>query len=627
MSFRPASALALIALTACATQTTEDAELFSTGSDAEYSLATDMAWDIVDMKSVELGLDRVEELAVKRVQIDDLGMAHTRFQQYAGGVPVFGGEAIIHLGHDGQLSAFTDALIRDIDVDTTPLFDAEEALDIAVSKSVGWAKLTDEPVTDLQILRQKGEDYLTWRVQLRSIDGSNDPSMPVLFIDAHTGDVVWSYDNLQTASGTGYYSGAVSINTYLSGSTYYLEDTNRHIGTYTYNNSTSSAYYCTDTDDVWNSTAEKVWVEAHYAAATTYDYYLNNMGRNGLDGAGGPGYVSSLTGSGSVISSFVNYGNRYANAFWDGSSMVYGDGDGTYFLPLVALDIAGHEMTHGVTEHESNLTYSGESGGLNEAMSDIFGASIEAYADGAVSSATWQIGEDAYIPSGALRYMNDPALDGYSDDYYTSSVGNHDVHYSSGVANLAYYLLSQGGTHPRGRSNTQVTGIGITEAAAIFYRANAVYLTSSSNFAAARTATLNAAADLYGTSSNEYTQVGNAWAAVGVGSSGGGSGTGTQTCATATGSLSRRGSSAYVSSSSGFSVTSSTTLTGALTGPSSADFDLYLQKRSGNSWSNVASGTTNSSTENVSYAGTSGTYRWRVYAYSGSGSYSLYYCR
>ncbi|MBM4366663.1 MAG: M4 family metallopeptidase [Deltaproteobacteria bacterium] len=307
--------------------------------------------------------------------------------------------------------------------------------------------------------------------------------------------------------------------------------------------------------------------------------------------------------------------------------MVYGDGDGSTFSALVTLDICGHEMTHGVTESEANFVYSGESGGLDESMADVFGAMVERSAYGETSD-TWLIGEDAYTPStagDALRYMNDPADDGYSHDYYSSSTSSADVHYSSGVPNLAFYLLAEGGTHPRGKSTTSVSAIGADAAASIWYRALATYMTSSTNFSGARTATLSAASDLYGATSAEYTAVGDAWTAVGVGTSSGGGGTScTGYESSSTGTISSAGSASYVPSSSGFSGGSGTYL-GYLEGPSSADFDLYLQKKGKKTWSTVASDTGSGTGRTVSYAGSSGTYRWVAYAASGSGSYTLCY--
>jgi hypothetical protein len=194
-------------------------------------------------------------------------------------------------------------------------------------------------------------------------------------------------------------------------------------------------------------------------------------------------------------------------------------------------DVVAHELTHGVTERTSGLIYSNESGALNEAWSDIFGAASDTYRrGGTVDSLTWKVGEDVYTPStsgDALRYMANPTQDGYSTDYYperlysgsctpSSSNDQCGVHGNSGIANLAFKLLVTGGTHPRGKTTASVPGIGMSKAEQIFYRAQTTYLTSSSNFSAARTATAQAAQDLYG--STDKTAVETAWCAVGVGS-------------------------------------------------------------------------------------------------------------
>jgi vibriolysin len=203
--------------------------------------------------------------------------------------------------------------------------------------------------------------------------------------------------------------------------------------------------------------------------------------------------------------------------------MVYGDGDGVNSGMLgLSADVTTHELTHAVTEYESNLTYSGESGGLNEAMSDIFGAYCESYASGtwATTNAVFMVGDDIWTPAtpnDALRYMYDPAADGVSLDYWTSSAGSKDVHYSSGIANLAFTLLSKGGTHPRGKSTTVVPAIGVQKAGAIFYKANTDLMTASTTFAQARTYMESAATTLYGAGSAELAAVTAAWQAVGVG--------------------------------------------------------------------------------------------------------------
>ncbi|NBD13901.1 MULTISPECIES: M4 family metallopeptidase [Corallococcus] len=242
---------------------------------------------------------------------------------------------------------------------------------------------------------------------------------------------------------------------------------------------------------------------------TVYNCYNSLFGRDSYDNAG------------HVLKSYVHYSNNYVNAYWDGSQMVYGDGDGVNASNLAeSLDVTAHELTHAVTSSESNLTYSGESGGLNESISDIFGAVCEWYGKGKVIDAgTWIVGDDVWtpsIPGDGLRYMNNPTLDGDSLDYYPDYSSGVDVHYSSGISNLAFYLMSQGGTHPRAKTTQVVNGVGFEKAARVFYKINADILVASSNFEAAKTASEQAAAQL-GFTAAEIADVGNAWKAVGVG--------------------------------------------------------------------------------------------------------------
>jgi Zn-dependent metalloprotease len=461
------------------------------------------------------------ELKEKRAFFDEQGFAHLHVQETFAGIPVFGSEAIVHMTDAGDFTALTDELKNEINVDNLlPSLDAVTAAKLAVENFGCSDCLTAAPEVDVWILPGGKRDYLVYRVQLRREDGSAETSMPVYFIDAHTGKVVWSYDNLQTATGSGssLYSGTVSITTYLGGSTYYMEDTGRKVGTFDNRNSTSSTYRFTDADNGWTGSTQRAGVDAHYGAAKTYDYFLNVHGRRGIDGNGGPGYYTSADGATRLISSKVHYSSRYNNAFWNGSYMTYGDGDGSTFSPLVTLDICGHEMTHGVTERTAGLVYSNESGALNEAVSDIFGAMVERYSKGE-SSNTWKIGEDAYTPStagDALRYMDNPAAGGDPDHYserYTGTADNGGVHTNSGIANKAFHILAKGGSHSNGGS---MTGIGADAAARIWYRALTSYMTSSTNFKGARTATLNAAAAIYGNGSTNYNAVAQSWTLCGV---------------------------------------------------------------------------------------------------------------
>ncbi len=510
--------------------------IFATGSQDEREIAKQISLDILRERATQRPVGRVDDFEVKGVEIDDLHMAHTRVQQRVDGIRVWEGEAIVHLKADGSLSSVTDSLIDGIAVNLTPNLGEKQAYRTALDMYEGGAKQTGSASIEMYIFRGKERDHLTYRIETPRLDGSAATSAPVVFIDAHTGEKVFEYDNLQTGTGSSLYSGTVNISTSISGATYYMEDTTRRQGTFNMNNTgntttgtggTQSRY--TDADDNWTATNARAGVDAHYGAAKTFDYYQTVHGRNGIDGNYGPGTTTAAANGVSIVASRVHFGSNYNNAFWYQNMMTYGDGNGTTFTPLTTIDICGHEMTHGVTERTANLTYSKESGALNESMSDIFGAMVEAYADGAVSGDTWKIGEDAYTPGtagDALRRMDNPNAVGDPDHYSlrlyqgscTPSSANDQcgVHTNSSIQNHAYYLMANGGTNRV--SGVAVTGIGTTDAARIFYRALTVYMTASTNFAGARTATLSAATDLFGSASAQYNTVATGWCAVGVGS-------------------------------------------------------------------------------------------------------------
>ncbi|WP_031091214.1 M4 family metallopeptidase, partial [Streptomyces sp. NRRL WC-3549] len=287
------------------------------------------------------------------------------------------------------------------------------------------------------------------------------------------------------------------------------------------------------TSNTWgNGTAssrESAAVDASYGLAKTWDYYKNAFNRSGIrnDGRGAPAYV--------------HVDNSLVNAFYDDNCfcMYFGDGSSqNRNTPVTAVDVAGHEMSHGVTAATANLNYSGESGGLNEATSDIFGTMVEFSANNTADPGDYYIGERLNMPGGYLRRMDNPSADGNSLSCWNSGAGSVDVHYSSGIANHFFYLASEGtgaktigGLSHNGTTcnNDTFAGIGKDKAAAVWYRALSAYMTSSTNYAGARTATLQAAADLYGANSQERYLVSKAWAAVSVGTALPDPGTGTPT--------------------------------------------------------------------------------------------------
>lgn len=320
-----------------------------------------------------------------------------------------------------------------------------------------------------------------------------------------------------TADDTTMYSGKVQIDAKKNADgTYTLEDGTRGKGVNTYDNKgaqrAGAKNQITDANNVWGEATDsknaQAGVDAQYAGQMTYDYMKNVLGRDSLDGKG------------EALNSYVHTGKNYVNAFWDGTQMNYGDGDGSTATALTSLDIGGHEIGHGLTERTSGLIYSGESGGLNEAMSDINGKGVEWYAaqKNPKVKFSWGVGESVWTPGtpgDALRYMNDPTKDGYSVDNYKNYPKQTEVHGSSGIANNAFYLSVEGGTN-KTSGKSVASGIGMEKALKIFNRANIYYLTPNATFKDARAAGIKAATDLYGASSAEVKAITDAWTAVGV---------------------------------------------------------------------------------------------------------------
>jgi thermolysin len=479
------------------------------------------------------GLTSEADLRETRLAVDGLGMAHRRLQQTHGGVPVLGGEVIVHLGPDGAVRRVTDDLLPRVQAETTPRLAAREAERRAIQAYGCAACLTGPARADLFVYRAGDRDRLVWFVRLARLDGSDRTAMPVFFVDAGTGETLFRYDDLQTVAGTGHslYRGIVPMDTFFKSDRagYFAEDVGRGIGTFDSRNGTSRfiSYRLKDADNVWDAPAQRAAADVHWAAARMWDYLRDVHGRDGLDGLGGPGTLKSKDGATRLFVSRVHYGTAYNNAFFAGVNLSFGDGDGTLFSPLVPLDVVGHEMQHGVTLFSGALFYFNEPGALNESWSDVFGTLLERHVDPA--GWNWRIGEDCFTPANgdvdALRHMDDPhaaddrglTADDDPDHYserYTGTADNGGVHLNSGIPNKAFYLLAEGGTHHLGGS---MTGIGPDKAGAIWYRAVTTYMTVLTNFARARTATLNAAADLYGAGSDEQSAVCQAWQLVGVG--------------------------------------------------------------------------------------------------------------
>ncbi|MFI6253881.1 M4 family metallopeptidase [Streptomyces sp. NPDC051016] len=471
-----------------------------------------------------LGLGTHEKLLVKDVAQDADGTTHTRYARTYAGLPVLGGDMVVH-DSAGRLTV-SRASKANLAVPSTKAkisSAAAKAQALTLAAKAGADRPAVGASPRLVVWAASGKPALAWESVVGGFQDDGTPNELHVITDAASGKRIFQYQGIETGTGTGQFNGTVPLGTTLSGSTYQLVDGDRagH-RTYDLNQGTSgTGTLFTDDNDVWGdgtpANRQTAGVDVAFGAAATWDFYKNVFGRNGIRNDGVAAY------------SRAHYGNGYVNAFWSDTCfcMTYGDGSGNTH-PLTALDVAAHEMSHGVTAATAGLTYSGESGGLNEATSDIFAAAVEFYENLPADVPDYLVGEKIDINGDGtpLRYMDKPSKDGASSDYWSPSLGGLDVHYSSGPANHFFYLLSEGSgaktvngvSYDSPTYDGQpVTGIGIENAQRVWYRALTTYMTSSTNYAGARTATLQAAADLFGAYSPSYLAVADAWAAINVG--------------------------------------------------------------------------------------------------------------
>ncbi|WP_328356629.1 M4 family metallopeptidase [Streptomyces sp. NBC_00457] len=476
----------------------------------------------------EIGLGAKEKLVVRDVIKDADGTVHTRYERTYAGLPVLGGDLVVHEAASGKtkgVTKATKAAIKVADLSPEVTKTAAERQAVKLAKAAGSTKSEAKNAPRKVVWAADGKPTLAYETVVGGLQEDGTPNELHVITDAATGKKLYEYQGIETGTGKSGYSGTVTLGTVLSGSTYQMNDTSR--GSHkTYNlarGTSGTGTLFTDADDTWgtgtfgsSSSDQTAAVDAAYGAQETWDFYKTTFGRSGIKNDGKAAY------------SRVHYGNAYVNAFWSDSCfcMTYGDGEGNV-KPLTSLDVAGHEMTHGVTSNTAGLNYSGESGGLNEATSDIFGTAVEFYAKNSSDVGDYLIGEKIDIngDGSPLRHMDKPSKDGNSADSWSSSLGGLDVHYSSGPANHFFYLLSEGSgaktingvsyDSPTSNGST-VTGIGRDKAVQIWYKALTEYMTSTTKYAGARTATLSAASDLYGSDSTEYKTVAAAWSAVNV---------------------------------------------------------------------------------------------------------------
>jgi thermolysin len=498
---------------------------------------------------------RTGELRALRVDQDPALPAHTteRMQQYHNGVPIWGAEVVRDSSTGVAVSIFGE-LSPALTIDTRPTLSADSARQQLLSSAPAGATLLRQPT--LTILRLKSGEH---RLAYSAVVSAN-VSVFRVFVDAHSGVELQRYSEIKTQAAVGTGRGAIGdtkkMSVVLQSGAYLTDDQQRPpvLRTYDMRGDRSHAIavldgfplfasdLASDTDNDWTDPAV---VDAHAYIGWTYDYYFKRHGRRGLDNNNRP-IISLVNGVRQQDGVFVPLDNLVLNAFWcdvcgpgNVGVMYFGNGLGPqYFFNFVgtpqsvgyfagSLDVVAHELTHGVTSYTSNLIYQGESGALNEAFSDIIGASVEFLHQplgAGVGQADYLIGEDTFrSPFGSLhglRSMVSPVEFGQPDHYsilYTGPEDGGGVHINAGIPNHAFFLAIEGGTHRV--SGITVQGVGAAnreQIEKVFYRAFTVLLPSNATFATARAATIQAARDLYGAGSAAERAVTLAWTAVGV---------------------------------------------------------------------------------------------------------------
>jgi Zn-dependent metalloprotease len=516
--------------------------------------------------AVSRGGNGTESFSARRVYEDEIGQAHVRMAQTIAGLPVVGVELIVHADFQtGRILGVHGRFAIDRGLPRSPRLNAGDAITATMREyGLDAAHVTGLPALTY-IVDDQSEVRLTW-TNLVSYSSENGLELDRLYSDALTGRAVARHPQIRRAK-------------------------NREI------------YDCLDQSN-WNgcvflfdeggSSSDPKAMAAYANAGIAWDYFSSKHARNGVDGNGG------------VLRQAINFGsNNSGETGWfpDGTfAIVYADDFGVYSPPPVySPDIVAHEFTHGVIHHEANLTYVGETAGIEEGFADLFAVATSYQA----SAPDWWIADDTYLLADAVRYLNDPARKSNHADYYPARESG-DPHRNAGITGLAFYLLSAGGSHPR-RPSVTVSGQGIGTAEKIFYQALTAYMTSTTNFYALQGYTLKAASSLYGFQSVQYQAVADAWHAVG-------------NHWEVYGTNPAPGKSW---TSAPYTTSSYTKHTAQLTG---SNFDLYLERLAsdGSTWNTYVSATGTGSTKRLDPSPNPGTFRWRVHKARGTGSTTLF---
>lgn len=465
------------------------------------------------------------EYKFERMYSDNAGFTHKVYKAYFQNIEVIGLDYTIHI-KEGKIKMANGDFADLEHINIKPILTKETAY----AKAIGFFKNTkilspESKNTDLVICKDillKTFDYrLCYRVLVVTENRVDDK---YIYVDAITGEIIRYQPLVCTTNAPGTaetrYSGTQGFTTDLVGAQYRLREVRNGVNIITLNNNNSNdetGFYATDfwdNDNNWTAAEHGInqpATDAHWGTEKVFDYWLNQHNRNSINNAG------------MDIRSYVHVRNNFDNAYWHPTfqSMYYGDG-GTSFRPLTSLDVTAHELGHGVCQFTSNLdvSYGTESSAMNEGFSDIWGASVEAWA--APNKQRWLIAEEITLVSPYyLRSMSNPKTgltkpspDCYNGQYWNSDI---DAHYRSGVLNKWYYLLTEGGSGTNDLGNAyNVQSVGITNAARIAYLTEQL-LNASADYAMGRTMSVQAAINIFGQNSCEQKSIENAWFAVGVG--------------------------------------------------------------------------------------------------------------
>ncbi|MFJ9848528.1 M4 family metallopeptidase [Streptomyces sp. NPDC101150] len=523
------------------------------------------------------GVGKKDQLQATDLLVDPDGKQHVRFVRTHRGLPVLGGDLVVHLDAKSAYLDVTRASRRGVEVaSTSPKLSAGQAETKAAAAAQGRAG-TAELVVDARADRTA----LAYQVEVSDSRADEAGGVRTVVVDAATGSVLSNipandsflspavqkklrkrgeklspttgltgtaapatagkaakaYPGAATGTGSSLFVGKVPLSTTQTAkNAFTLKDSTRgktetrDAGGKELEKFADGKAFTSTTNRWGNGTTTNratAAVDAQYGITSTLDFYKKTFGRKGIKNDGRGAHA------------LVHFGKNVGNAFWssDCGCMLYGDGDGkTFTKPLVVLDVTGHELTHGVVDATAGLQPTrvdeegnqfGEPGALNESLADIFGSSVEFSANNPKNPPNYLMGEKLGLQQKFLRRLDKPSLDKLEGtvDYWSKESYDTEVHAGSGVSSHAYYLLAEGsGKKVIGGvaydsatfDGSTVTGIGRTKATAIYYRALTRYMVSTTDFHDARTATLKAAKDLYGANSTEYKTVNKSWAAVNV---------------------------------------------------------------------------------------------------------------